>query len=505
MTLAQILTLLLPELVLAATGLVILGLDLVWRPPSFPPKTGGEEGGGEWLPYVALAGLGLALVATVYLWGTEASLPYGGSLAPVIFAVDPFALFFQVIAILAVGLVILFSVDYLRERTPYRGEFYSLLLFCALAITLVAGAADLIMVYISIELLSISSYILTGYLREDRKSTEAAIKYFLYGAMASATMLYGMSLLYGVTGTTSLGAIAASLGAADASLRWLISPAMVFLLVGFGFKIAAVPFHQWSPDAYEGAPTPVTAFLSVGPKAAGFAVLLRVFLTALPHFQMDWAALLAGVSIVTMTLGNLVAIWQKNIKRMLAYSSIAQAGYILIGLVSWDLWQSAGRFTGINGVLIYLLAYLFTNLGAFVVVIAFEQATGSNQIEDWAGLARSSPALAGAMLVFLFSLAGIPGTGGFIGKLFVFGAAIQVQFYALAIVGIINSVIAAFYYLNVMRYMFFEPGTGEGPAINISPAIKVTLAVTIVMTLAIGVYPQPFIALAQGAARILAF
>lgn len=502
MTLAQILTLLLPQLVLAATGLVILGLDLIWR-----------EEKKEWLPYVALAGLGLALAATVYLRGTEASLPYGGSLAPAIFAVDPFALFFQVIAILAVGLVILFSVDYLRERTPYRGEFYSLLLFCALAITLVAGAADLIMVYISIELLSISSYILTGYLREDRKSTEAAIKYFLFGAMASVTMLYGMSLLYGVAGTTSLGAIAASLspepveglGAADASLRWLISPAMVFLLVGFGFKIAAVPFHQWSPDAYEGAPTPVTAFISVGPKAAGFAVLLRVFLTALPRFQMDWVALLASISIVTMTLGNLVAIWQKNIKRMLAYSSIAQAGYILIGLVSWDLWQSAGRFTGINGVLIYLLAYLFTNLGAFVVVIAFEQATGSNQIEDWAGLGRSSPALAGAMLVFLFSLAGIPGTGGFIGKLFVFGAAIQVQFYALAIVGIINSVIAAFYYLNVMRYMFFEPGTGEGPAINTSPAIRATLVVTTVMTLVIGVYPQPFIALAQGAARVLAF
>ena len=494
MTLAQILTLLLPELVLAAAGLVILGLDLVWRKEK-----------KEWLPYAALAGLGGALAATIYLWGTEASLPFGGSLASAIFAVDPFTLFFRVIAILAVGLVLLLSVDYLRERTPYRGEFYSLLLFCALAMTLMAGAADLIMVYVAIELLSITSYILTGYLREDRKSAEAAIKYFLFGAAASAAMLYGMSLLYGVTGTTSLSAIATSLGEADVSLRWLISPAMVFLLAGFGFKIGAVPFHQWSPDAYEGAPTPVAAFISVGSKAAGFAVLVRVFVTALPHSQVDWAALLAGISIVTMTLGNLVAIWQKNIKRMLAYSSIAQAGYILIGLVCWDLWQSAGRFTGINGVLIYLLAYLFTNLGAFVVVIALEQATGSNQIEDYAGLARSSPALAGAMLIFLFSLAGIPGTGGFIGKLFVFGAAIQIQFYALAIVGIIKSVVAAFYYLNVMRYMFFEPGTGEGPAINTSLAIKVTLTVTTVMTLVIGVYPEPFIKLAQGAARMLVF
>jgi len=418
-------------------------------------------------------------------------------------AVDSFALFFQIVAVLTGGLVILSAVDYMQERTPYRAEFYSLLLIACLAITLVAAGTDLVMIYIAIELLSITSYILTGYLREDRKSTEAAIKYFLYGAMASAAMLYGMSLLYGVTGATSLGAIAASLGAADASLRWLVFPALVFVLAGFGFKIAAVPFHQWSPDAYEGAPTPITAFLSVGSKAAGFAVLVRVLITALPDFRLDWVAVLSAISMATMTVGNLVALTQRNIKRMLAYSSIAHAGYILIGLVCWDLGRSAGRFTGINGVLIYLLAYLFTNLGAFVVVIAFEQATGSNRIEDYAGLARSSPALAGAMLVFLFSLTGIPGTGGFIGKLFVFGAAIQVQFYALAIVGIINSVIAAFYYLNVVRYMFFETGPGEAPALNPSPALKVTLAVTTVMTLVVGLYVQPFIELVQGAARLL--
>jgi proton-translocating NADH-quinone oxidoreductase chain N len=300
-----------------------------------------------------------------------------------------------------------------------------------------------------------------------------------------------------------LSAIAASLGAAEASLRWLVFPALIFLLAGFGFKIAAVPFHQWSPDAYEGAPTPITAFLSVGPKAAGFAVLVRVLLTALPDFRLDWVAVLSAISMVTMTLGNLVALTQRNIKRMLAYSSIAHAGYILIGLVSWDLWQSAGLFTGVNGVLIYLLAYLFTNLGAFVVVIAFEQATGSNQIEDYAGLARTSPALAATMLIFLFSLTGIPGTGGFIGKLFVFGAAIQVQFYVLAIVGIINSVIAAFYYLNVVRYMFFETGAGETPAITPTPAIKVALAVTTAMTLIVGLYVQPFVELVQGAARML--
>ena len=482
---------LLPQLLLVLGALVVFGLDLVWR----------DDARKGWLPYVALLALAVTLAVTLYLLlGVDLlSEPILGGML----AVDTFALFFQIIAVLAGGLVILSALDYMKGRTPYRAEFYGLLLFACLAITLVAASADLIMIYIAIELLSITSYILTGYLREDRKSTEAAIKYFLYGAMASAAMLYGMSLLYGVTGTTGLSAIAASLGAAEASLRWLVFPALIFLLAGFGFKIAAVPFHQWAPDAYEGAPTPITAFLSVGPKAAGFAVLVRVLLIALPDFRLDWVAVLSAISMVTMTLGNLVALTQRNIKRMLAYSSIAHAGYILIGLVCWDLWRSAGRFTGINGVLIYLLAYLFTNLGAFVVVIAFEQATGSNQIEDYAGLARTSPALAATLLIFLFSLTGIPGTGGFIGKLFVFGAAIQVQFYVLAIVGIINSVIAAFYYLNVVRYMFFEPATEDTTLISPSPALKVTLAVSTAMTLIIGLYVQPFIELVQGAARML--
>ena len=497
LTLSQTIALLSPQLLLVVGALAVFGLDLVWR----------DRG---WLPYVALLGLGVTLGASLYLL-LGVDLPsepiLGGMLA-----VDAFALFFQIVAALTGGLVILSALDYMPGRMPYRAEFYGLLLIACLAITLVAAGTDLVMIYIAIELLSITSYILTGYLRDDPKSTEAAIKYFLFGAMASAVMLYGMSLLYGVTGTTGLSAIAASLrpepveglGTAGASLRWLVFPAMVFLLAGFGFKIAAVPFHQWSPDAYEGAPTPITAFLSVGPKAAGFAVLVRVLVTALPDFQLDWVAVLSAISMVSMTVGNLVALTQRNIKRMLAYSSIAHAGYILIGLVCWDLGRSAGLFAGINGVLIYLLAYLFTNLGAFVVVIAIEEATGSNQISDYAGLARSSPALAGAMLIFLFSLTGIPGTGGFIGKLFVFGAAIQVQFYALAIVGIINSVIAAFYYLNVVRYMFFEPAPSEEAlAINPSPALKATLAVTTVMTLVIGLYAQPFVQLVQGAARML--
>jgi proton-translocating NADH-quinone oxidoreductase chain N len=467
-------------LVLLLTGLLVLALDLIW----------GEERKG-WLAYVTLLGLACTLVATVTLWYRQELILEG------VFAVDPFALFFQIVAVLVTTLVVLTSLGYFEGRTPYRGEFYSLLLFASLAITLMAAATDLVMVYISIEMLSITSYVLTGFLREDRKSNEAAIKYFLYGAAASAAMLYGMSFLYGTTGSTDLAQIAAALsGDTLGSLSWVVLSAVVLLLVGFGFKVSAVPFHQWAPDVYEGAPTPFTAFLSVGSKAAGFAVLLRVFLT--------WIALVAALSVVTMTLGNLVAIFQKNIKRMLAYSGIAQAGYILIGLVCWDPGQPAGGFGGISGVLLYLLAYLFTNLGAFTVVIAVERATGSNEISDYAGLMRRSPWLAVALLVFFLSLVGIPPTGGFLGKLLIFSAAIRLQYYALAIIGVINGVISLYYYYGVLRQAFFSPPRDETPIVA-SPSLRVALAVALVMTIGIAIFAQPFIELAQGAARMLVF
>jgi len=319
-------------------------------------------------------------------------------------------------------------------------------------------------------------------------------------------MLYGMSLLYGVTGTTQLASIASYLTGVqpDSSQLGLVVPALLMLLVGFGFKIALVPFHQWSPDAYEGAPTPVTAFLSVGPKAIGFALLMRVFMTALPDFTTAWTAILAGISMVTMTLANLVALKQTNIKRLLAYSSIAQAGYILIGFVSVSLNSESG-FNGMNGVLIYLFAYLFTNLGVFAAVIAFEQVTGSVQISDYAGLAKRSPGLAVVMLICLLSLAGIPATGGFIGKFFVFGAAIQSQFYALAVVGIINSVIAVFYYMNIVRYVFFvPPKEGQDDTLTVPGLFEFVLTLTAAVTLLIGIYPQPFIELATLSVHLIA-
>jgi len=472
------LRLLSPEITLTAFALLVLGLDMAIKRLK------------DTLAYVAIGGLTLAIVATSLLFGTQRSL------FSEMLTVDPFALYFKVVACLTTGLVILSSIDFMKTKTPYRGEFFGLLLLATLAITLLAGASDLVMIYLSLEFLSLTSYVLVGYLRGDPKSSEGGIKYFLYGAVTSAVMLYGVSLLYGITGFTNLAEIRNALlspASPVASTPWLILPAIILMLAGFGFKIALVPFHQWTPDAYEGAPTPIAAFLSVGPKAAGFAVLIRVFLTALPVYQIDWVAILSGISLVSMTFGNLVAIQQTNIKRMLAYSSIAQVGYILLGVVA------AGPGTvGITGVLLFILAYLFTNLGAFVAVVAFSHVTGSDEIADYAGLIRRAPFLATALVVFFMSLAGIPPTGGFLGKLFVFGAAVQMGqniFYFLAAVGVLNSVISLYYYFNVVRQMFFLPPKEER-SLQIPVTLLLAVAATMAMTLIMGLYPQPFINLA---------
>jgi len=445
-------------------------------------------------------------VATFLLWGEPPTAVLG------MMAVDPFALFFKVLAIACVMLVILAAVPYLKGRTRYRSEFYALLIFAGLAISLASSGTDLISIYLAMEFLSITSYVLAGYLKRDEKSTEAGVKYFLYGAVTSAAMLYGMSLLYGATGTTNLAQIAQLLsaggsGTSSGSIQWLAVAAMVPLLAGFAFKIVLSPFHQWAPDTYEGAPTPMTAFLSVGSKAAGFAILVRVFLTALPNFRWNigWMAFLMALSIISMALGNLIALRQTNIKRMLAYSSIGQAGYIVIGFVCLSL-NVDNVFRGINGTLFYLFASLFTNLAAFTAVIAFETATGSNEIADYRGLVKRAPILAGVLLVALLSLAGVPGTAGFLGKFFVLGAAIQfntIQTLSLAIVGIVTSVIGAFYYLNVVRYMFFEPADdGAGP-IAVPAAFKFGVALTAAGILVIGIYPQPFIELATESMHML--
>jgi NADH-quinone oxidoreductase subunit N len=482
---AESLILLSPQLLLLVWALLVLGLDLVVKKAK------------DALAYLALAGFVPPLAAAIYLLlqGTNQSV-----LSNMV-RVDAFSLYFAIIACLAAGLVVLASMEYMKARTRYRGEFYGLLLLAALAMTLMASSTNLIMIYLSIEFMSLTSYVLVGYFRDDAKSSEGGLKYFLFGAVTSSLMLYGMSLMYGATGTTDLAEIASALTSMQATmppLRWLILPAILLMLAGFSFKMALVPFHQWSPDAYEGAPTPVATLLSVGPKAMGFSILLRVLITAVPQFEFDWVAILMGISLVTMTLGNLTAIRQTNIKRMLAYSSIAQAGYILVGIVS------IVPFTvGIHGVLLYLMAYLFTNAGVFIAVVAFSHVTNSDELSDYAGLVRRAPALAAVMVIFFMSLAGLPPTAGFVGKLFVFGAAVQAGYYYLAIIGVLNSVISVVYYFNVVRQMFFlAPPSEERLSLPRFPLAAVIICVVLVML--IGLYPQPLIDLVGRSVTVLA-
>jgi proton-translocating NADH-quinone oxidoreductase chain N len=469
-----------PELALLLAGALTLGLDAIH--PSQEEK--------RWLPYVVLAGLASSLIATITLWGCNTRVLF-------VLSCDPFALIVKMIALMAIGIVILVSDVYIRRHSPHQGEFYALLLFSALAISLMGGTTNLIMTFLAFDFLSITSYILTGYLRDDQRSTEAAIKYFLYGATLSAVMLYGMSWFYGLTGSTDLGSIATALREAEHVWRPITLPALIMIVAGLAFKVAIVPFHQWAPDAYEGAPTPVTAFLSVAPKIAGFALIVRVMLTALPvdlqSLAMVWRTLLMVLAALTMTVGNLLALWQQNIKRLLAYSSIAHVGYLLIGVV-------AASPRGVTAVLLHLTAYVLTNLGAFAVVIAFSNRIDSDAIEDYAGLSKRAPALALVLMICLLSLGGIPPTAGFIGKLYLFSAAIEGGMLWLAAVGTVNSVISLSYYWKIIRVLYIVPAQTE-ERLSTPPSLTVALAVTVTGVLVVGILPGPLLALIQTAAQ----
>ena len=489
------LRLLLPEIILLLTGLVVIIIDLITM----------RRVNDTVLAGVSIAGMLLAALAAFSLRGIPPE-PVTAMLA-----VDGFATFLMVAVLLGMSLVVLYSYDYMKQYGKNRGEYYAFLLAVALAIVLAVGANDLLMVWLAMEFLSITSYILVSYLRGNPRSSEGALKYFLYGAVASSVMLYGISLIYGATGSTSLNGIAQIVSGQGAieGARALGFTAIVLLIVGFGFKTSLVPFHQWAPDTYEGAPTPITGFLSTASKAAGFALMIRTLIVALPSLSVDWLTVLAGISMITILFGNLVALRQSNIKRLLAYSSIAQAGYILMGLVCVPqvgfqiLPFSDFQFNGINGVLIYLFGYIFTNLGAFAVVIAIENRTGKVEIKDYAGLIYRSPWLASLLLIFLLSLTGIPPTLGFWGKYFVFGAAIQIQFYPLALVGLIGAAIGAGYYLNIVRYMFLMPADDD-EKIGVSRAISVALAVTGVAVILLGLLPSALITWATESAQFLA-
>lgn len=467
-----------PVILLTLFGIGVLLTDLLL-----------EERNRYWNAVTALVGLGFA---AVQMWliqsqmqkaGVEGVEAFRGALV-----LDRFAIFFTWIVLISSALAVLLAIRYMEIEQEHHGEYYALILFSSVGMIFLALGMDLVTLFVALELMVLSIYILTGFLRRDRRSNEAALKYLLLGAFSTGILVYGMSLLYGISGSTNLKDIAAALSQRPAGDP-VVLLAVVTVATGLFFKVGAVPFHQWLPDVYEGAPTSITAFMSVGPKAAAFAFLLRMFLVPLGPAREVWLPLLVGVAVATMTLGNLAAISQSNVKRLLGYSAISHVGYILLGLV-------AGNDTGLKGIAIYLLVYAFMNMGAFAVVVAMRRRDLiGDEIDDMAGLVFKSPAAAALMVIFLLSLAGIPPTAGFLGKYFIFLSLIETRHYVLAVVAVLYVAVALYYYFRIVAVMFMrEPVDRELPSLSLG--IRVALGVTAAMTLFIGLNPDPFIQIA---------
>ena len=463
----------LPQLILLVAGMAIMLLE-----PFTPPAGKGRLG------QVAVFGCFLAAVLLSYQRLGEPHSVFGG-----MFMVDSFSFTFQWLFFIITGICILIAVHFNERESIQRGEYYALLLFACSGMSLMAASGDLILTFLGIEILSIATYILAGFKKSDLRANEAALKYFLLGSFATAFLLYGIALVYGSTGTTNYAAIRMV-----AALQGVPQTTMVIglglLLVGFAFKIATVPFHAWAPDVYEGAPTAVTAFMIVGPKAAGFAALIRMLVQAFPSLGSEWTTMLWASAILTMTVGNVVATRQSNIKRMLAYSGIAHAGYLLIGIV-------ADSSLGFRAVIFYLIVYTAMNLGAFSIVLSLSR-KGDDRVtlNDYAGLGRTQPFAAAALSLFLISLAGIPLTGGFLGKFYLFSAAIQKGYVGLAIVGVLNSVISVYYYFRVMMVMYMrEP---EETGIEMIPVTTLAvIAIAAAAVLWLGIFPTSILNLAS--------
>jgi NADH-quinone oxidoreductase subunit N len=397
---------------------------------------------------------------------------------------DSYTHFFNLIFLVTAGLSILVALGYLGHAEVRRGEYFALLLFSTSGMMIMAAATDLMIVFLGLEIMSIALYIMSAIDRQRRTSGEAGVKYFMLGAYASAFFLYGVAMIYGATGSTNLNQIGTVLSSGvDRDPVALLG--LGLLLIGFAFKVAAVPFHWWTPDVYYGAPTAVTTFMSVGAKAAGFAALVRVLMVSFsPVFVIDWQIALAVLAVLTMTLGNITALAQKDVKRMLAYSSIAHAGYIFVGV-------AAGTSTGVSSALFYLMVYAFMNVGAFAVIGVLERKNEvGTDLSDYAGLAARSPWLAAVMTIFLLSLTGFPPLAGFWGKFYVFGAAVQADLTWLAIIGVINSGVAAFYYLGVIVQMYMRRTAEDAPALSLTPATRIALGVSAVATVIIGLWPS---------------
>ncbi len=475
----------LPEGIVIITLMVVLIGDLI----------GGKSARG-WLPYGAIAGLLISVVALYLGWNTPDSISFLGS-----FNGDNLSIIFRSIIALSTAATILMSITYVERSGTSLAEFIGIMLTATLGGMFLCGANELVMVFISLEMLSISSYLMTGYMKRDPRSNEAALKYLLIGASSSAIFLYGTSLLYGLSGgETNLTAIQTAITNANGAESLGLAIALVFVIAGIAFKISAVPFHQWTPDVYEGSPTPVVAFLSVGSKAAGFALAIRLLLTAFAPVTEQWQFIFTALAILSMVLGNVVALAQTSMKRMLAYSSIAQAGFVMIGLI-------ANTESGYASMIFYLLVYLFMNLGAFSCVILFSLRTGTDQISEYAGLYQKDPLLTLGLSICLLSLGGIPPLAGFFGKIYIFWAGWKAGLYGLVLLGLVTSVVSIYYYIRVVKMMVVKEPQEMSDVVKNYPPIRwnligmrplqVGLVLCLIATSLAGILSNPLFTLAN--------
>jgi NADH-quinone oxidoreductase subunit N len=469
-----------PEITITVAGLLVLLVTAFGRAKAASRAAG----------VLTLIGTAVALCATAMLWDVRSSAFSG------LYTIDNFGTFLKVIFLVILFLVTIISFRYTEREDMQEGEYYSLLLFGVLGMMVMVSSTSFVTIFIGLEVMSLSIYILCGLLKGNLRAIESSLKYFLLGSFATAFLLYGIALIYTSTGTIDIEVLRTTTAAHGLTTNPLFLAGMGLLIVGFGFKIAAVPFHMWTPDAYEGAPTSVTVFMATGVKAAAFGAFLRVFYTGFYPYIAQWSTVLWFLAVLTMTAGNIIALVQSNMKRLFAYSSIAHAGYILVAFITGDKVMS-------SSILYYLLVYTFMNLGAFTVVILVgNKESGNEDLDSYAGLAVRYPFVALCMTIFLLSLTGIPPLAGFAGKFYVFSDAIKGQYYWLAVIGMLNSAVAAYYYLRVLMYMYFKEPVKEIGRIDLSAGYVVVMLVSVAALIYMGIFPRDFLLMAQKAVSI---